>query len=328
MKGDRSFIQYIFIFAIAFQCSKEPVLINSENNPAESHKDIVIKVKFSPNGKILASGGNDSDLILWDGQNGKFIRLLQGDYDKIFDIAFLESNHEIFTANYEGSIITWDDYKGIKKTERLENNFISDFDFYQPGGFFIASSWDTSILVLKIQDHSLIKKCISEDYKIRTIGYSEKTKSIYAGTASGNLIRWDFDQCAHGINFSQNIHNDAVISIDINDSLNLFVSSSADGEVKIFNLDTLKETATLKGHKSSVNSVKIIPQLQKIASADKDGKIFFWDIKTHDKVILTAHTDPINSIDVSPDGKLLASGSSDRTVKLWNIKKIYAASSK
>jgi WD40 repeat protein len=237
----------------------------------------------------------------------------------------MDSTHEIITANYQGTMLTWDDHKGIKKMEKLENNFITDFDFYFPGGFFIASSWDTSLKVIKIDDHKLISSCKSGDYKIRTVKYSEKTKSIYGGTTAGNLMKWPVDQCSAGSNYNQKVHKDAITSMDINEDMNLLVTASVDGQIKLLNLSTLKEIGTLKGHKSPVNAIKIIPQSLKIASGDKDGKIFIWDIKTHGYVALSAHQDSINTLDVSPDGKLVASGSSDRTVKVWNLRKILSA---
>lgn len=319
------FLSYLWFLLFLVNCGKTQLLINPENNPLESHKDIVIKVKFSQDGKYLASGGNDSDIILWDGRYGKYLRTLKGDYDKIFDISFIDSRHEIITANYQGTILTWDDHKGLKKTDILDKNSVTSFDFYYPGGFFVASSWETSLKVLKLDDYSVIYTCKSEDFKIRTVKYSEKTKSIYAGTASGHMLRWDFERCTDGAGFNQSVHKDALTSLDINDELNILVTSSSNGEVKLFNLNTLKETGVLKGHKSSVNSVKIIPQLMKIASADKDGRVFLWDIKSQSGISFIAHVDSINTLDISPDGQLLASGSSDHTVKIWNLGKIISA---
>ncbi|MDH4263072.1 MAG: WD40 repeat domain-containing protein [Spirochaetia bacterium] len=326
MKSVNYLLKYTWIIFLSLLCTKPPILINSENNPVESHKDIVIKVKFSPDGKLLASGGNDSDILMWNGVNGKFLRILHGEYDKIFDIVFMESKNEIITANYQGTLLTWDELKGFKSKEQLGNSFISDIEFNFAGGFFIASIWETSLNVLKIDGHELIHKCKSSDFKIRAIKYSEQTKSIYAGTSSGNLLRWSLDQCSEGENYNQNIHNDAVTSLDVNDELNLLVTSSVDGRVKLFNLSTLKEIGVVKDHKSPVNSVKIIPQFLKVISGAKDGKVIVYDLKTKEKITLTAHIDSINSLDVSPNGELIATGSSDKTVKLWSLKKILNSS--
>jgi WD40 repeat protein len=324
MKHIKLFLKYSWVVFTLSYCAKPAILINSENNPVESHKDIVNKVKFSHDGKLLASGGHDSDIILWNGSDGKFIRLLNGKYDKIFDIVFIESSREIITANYEGTLIAWDEKTGIRKKESLYNNVITAMDFNVQGGFFIVSSWETALDVLKINDHSLIEKCKSGDYKIHSVKYSEKTKSIYAVTAGGNLMRWSLQHCSEGENFNKNIHTSAATSLDISDELNILVTSSLDGSVKIFELGTLKETGVLKDHNSPVNAVKIIPQFFKIASGAKDGKMIVWDMKTGNKIILTAHVDSINSIDASPNGKLIATGSSDRTVKVWSLKKILA----
>jgi len=318
-------IKYICIIILILQCSKPPIKIISENNPLETHRDIVLKVRFSPDDQLLASGGNDSDLILWDGRSGVFRKKLVGEFDKIFNIAFLESKNEIVTGNYGGTLLTWNSQKGIVKKEQLDQNFISDFDFYFPGKFFVVSSWDTSILVFKMEDHTILKKCKSSDYKIRTIKYSDKTKSVYAGTASGNLMRWSLEQCIEGENYNSHIHNDAITSIEVNDEMELLMTSSVDGQIKLFNLHSLQETVMFNAHMAPVNIARFISPLFKVASGDKNGKIFIWDTRTLDYVILSAHTDSVNTLDISHDAKFIASGSSDRTVKIWSIQKILSA---
>jgi len=314
------------IFALAllgfFSCGKPPILINPENNPVESHLNSVIKVKYSSDGKLLASGGNDSNIIIWDGQSGRFLRRLDGRYDKIFDIAFVNSNNQVLTVNYQGTLLTWDVRRGIETTRALYSNFIPGFDVNSEKGILIVPGWDTALQVLSLADYTVLQNCKSADYKIRAVKYSVKTNSVYGVTAGGNLLRWDLADCSQGENFNRKIHDDAVTAIDIDDEANLLVSASVDSTVKLFSLDSLKEIAILKEHKSSVNAVKIVASMSKMVSADKDGKIIVWDIRTLQPITLAAFGDSINSIDVSPDGRFIATGGNDKTIKLWSMAKI------
>ena len=49
--------------------------INTEmpNHTCEGHKHWVLVVAWSPNGKVLASGGMDNQIFLWDPETGKAI---------------------------------------------------------------------------------------------------------------------------------------------------------------------------------------------------------------------------------------------------------------
>ncbi|MDH4199354.1 MAG: WD40 repeat domain-containing protein [Spirochaetia bacterium] len=314
-----------FIVCLAvtnFFCSKPQILINSENNTRESHRDIVIKVKFSPDGDLLASGGNDSDIMLWDGKNGKYLRTLPGEYDKIFDIAFLDAGKKITTANYSGSIIVWDLKKGIQEAIKLDSDFISSFDFAFPENIFFTASWDKSVKVLEINSKKVMRECKNRDYQIRTVKYSEKNKLIYAGTSRGYLLRIAPGNCEISNGEEKKMSDSAITSLDLNDELSLLAIAFNDGKLILYDLESLKEIANLQGHKSSVNAVKINQIYNKIISGDKDGKIFVWDMKTRENMNFAGHIDSVNSIDISPDGKRMASGSSDHIVKVWSMDKI------
>jgi len=51
------------------------------------HSDTVVDLAFSPDGKILASGGSDNIVKLWDVSSGKELRNLSGVRDGSF-VAF------------------------------------------------------------------------------------------------------------------------------------------------------------------------------------------------------------------------------------------------
>jgi predicted NACHT family NTPase len=109
------------------------------------------------------------------------------------------------------------------------------------------------------------------------------------------------------------------------------VSGSSDQTIKLWDVATGKEQATLKGHKHWVRSVSFSPDGKTLASGSDDGTIRLWDVATGKEQTTLKDRPPsrpdrswsVWSVAFSPDGKTLASGSGDFAktgeIKLWDV---------
>jgi WD40 repeat protein len=76
----------------------------------------VNSVTFSPNGKMLASGGsNDAAIKFWNVETGKERATLKGHSDWILSVAFSPDGKTLASASSDKTIMLWDVAADAKK---------------------------------------------------------------------------------------------------------------------------------------------------------------------------------------------------------------------
>ena len=113
-------------------------------------------------------------------------------------------------------------------------------------------------------------------------------------------------------------HSNSVYSVSFSRGGQTLASASADGTVKLWNLNG-KVVKTFQGHTGAVYSVSFSPNGQMIASASYDRTVKLWSLDG--KVVQTfqGHSNGVNSVSFSSDGQMIASASAEGTVKLWSL---------
>ena len=99
---------------------------------------------------------------------------------------------------------------------------------------------------------------------------------------------------------------------------NTLASGSADGSVRIWNLDT-GTARTLDGHTDWVFGVAFHPNGEILASTGKDRSVRLWHVETGTPLnTLKRHANWVRSVAVSRDG-ILASAGYDDIIHLWDL---------
>ena len=97
-------------------------------------------------------------------------------------------------------------------------------------------------------------------------------------------------------------------------------SASYDQTIKIWNVKESKESFTLAGHSSCVNSIAISQDGKYLASGSSDQTIKIWNLEEkREEFTLTGHSNVVSSVAISHEGTYLISGSYDKTIKIWNL---------
>jgi len=101
------------------------------------------------------------------------------------------------------------------------------------------------------------------------------------------------------------------------------VSYHGAAEVKVWDVQTNREIATLRGDPGKsehVRQVSITPDGRRAVSAAAEGTLRVWDLETGKQLrVITAHTSEVNDVVIDPLGRTAMSASDDKTLKVWDL---------
>jgi WD40 repeat protein/tRNA A-37 threonylcarbamoyl transferase component Bud32 len=153
------------------------------------HTDAVYSVVFSPDGKTLASGSDDSTVKLWDIPTSELKRTLQGHNAGVYSVAFSPDGGTLASGGDDNTVKVWD-----VQTQELRRTLIGHIgsiylvSFSDDGKLFSGSNdetvkvWDpiTGELkrTLKGLDHDVNVASVSPDGKTSASGSVDNTVKI------------------------------------------------------------------------------------------------------------------------------------------------------
>ncbi|KAF9225758.1 WD40 repeat-like protein [Gyrodon lividus] len=307
------------------------------------HESVVCCVRFSADGKFLATGCNRTAQIYDTKTGAKTCVLADEAAGKAGDlyirsVCFSPDGKYLATGAEDKQIRIWDIAK-----KRIRNVFdghqqeIYSLDFSLDGRLIVSGSGDKTARIWDMVDGSSKVLTINDpdslnsDAGVTSVAISPNGQLVAAGSLDTVVRIWDV---VSGILIERlRGHRDSVYSVAFTPDGKGLVSGSLDKTLKYWDVSGLvngskrKEAAAngkkelekvsqctmnFMGHTDYVLSVAVSHDGQWVVSGSKDRGVQFWDSHTATmQCMLQGHKNSVISIDLSPAGSTLATGSGD-----------------
>lgn len=262
------------------------------------HESVVCCVRFSHDGKYVATGCNRSAQI-FDVVTGEKVCVLQDQsVDAVGDlyirsVCFSPDGKYLATGAEDKLIRVWDiQTRQIRNTFSGHEQDIYSLDFARDGRTIASGSGDRTVRLWDIEAGQNILTLSIED-GVTTVAISPDTKYVAAGSLDKSVRVWD---AATGYLVERlegpDGHKDSVYSVAFAPNGKDLVSGSLDKTIKMWELTSPRGghpntgpkggrcIKTFEGHKDFVLSVALTPDGAWVLSGSKDRGVQFWDPRT------------------------------------------------
>lgn len=313
---------------------KAPPLLDVDLVTSLEHSSVVCCVRFSVDGKYLATGCNRSAQI-FDVQTGQLTCRLQddsvdGDADLyIRSVCFSPDGQFLATGAEDHLIRVWDiASQKIRYIFSGHEQDIYSLDYSSSGRFIASGSGDRTVRLWDVESGQCAVTLTIED-GVTAVCFSPCGRYVAAGSLDHIVRVWD---TVTGFLIERleapEGHRDSVYSVVFAPNGKDLLSGSLDRTIKVWELQAprgLQSThrggvcvRTIYGHLDFVLSVASTPDGQWIISGSKDRTVQFWDAATgQTQLMLQAHVNSVISVAPSSKSNLFATGGGDHWAKIW-----------
>ena len=291
----------------------------------QAHTDSILTCQFSPCGKLLATGGGDMILRVWDMETYTLLHSVEGFTSWIFNIVWSPCGSKIAAGSLDGKIIVFDGWNGTcSEPIRAHKKWVTSISWkplhLTEELIFISSGKDGDIRCYNAStNHTLFNIAGHEESISKVIWSGEniiyscsQDKVMKSWTEEGTLLKV-FKGHGHWIN-----------TMAINTEFHLRTGFYDFGNKKEFNLIESqsrkdKKEAALKRYNAFKQKLNF-NSLDRIVTGSDDFTMFLWNPLESDKPVIrmTGHHQLINHVMFSPNALFVASASFDKCIKLWN----------
>ena len=237
-------------------------------------------IAFSPDGRLVATSGDDMLVKIWDAATARELRSL-AHTAPARAVAFSPDGARLAAGAFDGQIKIWDAASG----RELQS--------------------------LKTSDQTSTRR------RINALAFSPDGRWLVTGGNDGAVRLWDTTSGAEAQAIKG--HAAEVLSIAFAADGRRVASGARDGAIKIWDASGGREVASLAGHTGAVASIAFSGDGKKLISGGADKTVKLWDVEKREARTLAGHTGEVLSVAFSSDGRQLFSAAADkRSVRVWD----------
>jgi len=320
-----------------------------------AHRDDARTCAFSPNGKMIATGSDDT--ILWDSSTQAVITHLAYN-STVWSVEFSPDGRWLLTTHGDGAILIWDVMSrslagNLNEHSGPVRSVVSSSD----GKRLATGSDDGSVLVWDATTGRKEMALFGRDARVQAVAFSSDSRWLASLDFYGNLIKWDLDRALpiwtvsikrtertlaispdnrwivatnavfasesgqKVVDFDESDPRLATVyGLAFSNDSKWLICVEADGHLTQISVGEWRMIERFEAQASQFIAVSFSPDGRRFVTGDDEGRVRLWSINPLRELdLIGRHSSRVKSVAFSPDGSRVASAGDDRNIFIWDV---------
>jgi RNA polymerase sigma factor (sigma-70 family) len=307
------------------------------------HRDQVMGIAYSPDGRLLATSGLDHVIRLWDARTGEAKGRLENTPDPkryhgtpaLSQVAFSPDGKVLAVGRGDGVLI-WD----LATQKEVQRFASADCIAFSPDGKLLAcGGWDLGhgnrglIQLFDRGTGKRLRELRGHLTPVEGLAFSPDGRSLLSRGRRQRGLRidggvprkletkhiriWDLATGSERRGFSSYSDSSPVTVAPDGRTV-----AEPGWPVRLVETATGRTRAELSGPKGYAYTAAFAPDGRTLAAGYTDGTVRLWDLPSGKEIgRLEGHRGSVRAVVFAPDGRALVSGGADGTARIWDVRR-------
>lgn len=280
-------------------------------------------VAYSPDGSLMALGGRNGLIQIYDGTGTEAINSYFPAYNIITALAFSPDNSMLALGLWDGRVMVYDLGSNQRLFESQDFRFAPlAISFSADGSTLSYGSSDEKIILRDAETFALVESYDGPPSFVTTgiMTYNHTGSTLYYGDDNGSLTVYDI--ATGETRFLSEITTSAVMSVAVSDDGQMLAIGDFDGNITL--MPSASDGSDIRvinnAHRDRVRDVALSPDGSRMVSTSLDGEMIAWDVASGERLAIhQGFMDWIDATAFSTDGRYVATSSFSSDILLWDL---------
>lgn len=157
-------------------------------------------ISFSPDGRMLAGGGTNGEVYLWDVGTGRLRKTLEGHTDLVESVSFNPNGLILASAGWDTTVRLWDVATGALRNTLEGHTYDVKSISISPNGLILASAGDQTVRLWSVLTGKHLRTLHGHNGWVNSVSFTPDSQTLASAGSDGKILLWRVGWVAADVN--------------------------------------------------------------------------------------------------------------------------------